>query len=447
MDIVERIQNEYPLNYFVMDNGPAASVELRFSEDVPIQLQTRLTEVLHDRFALTIAEGADLCLTVQREQTPNKKTACYRLLQDEQILFRFPEALPLTYRDHVEAMAWVIYALCTDATEVWLEKLRGGVISCRILCAQQQKIAADYRTFAQNQYNGGRYTDKHYSQQCQALVKHCQKFVNEAPLPSGLPICKEGFALLKKSVLGIRTGKTLPAETLFQKLFGDVDFAQILELYCQHIKTTETYRLRLEQAKKLLTEAVRKVPIAAANAYLSGLSHYISNLTAQVPGTIQCDPICIARDSKALRNALAPFDEAWRTYAKHRIFKEFLHLVQRSVDAQMDEELKKANHVIQDARIALNQFSVLNNGNGDRLNWQYLSQPETANVYTPETEWDSESFSALQRMLSDNEVWLCSQKLLEVMQRSNQFAQGMDRTYGAQLSNDQYIWAFWRTNP
>lgn len=446
MNIVERIQKEYLPNWFVMDDSLSRALCLEFASDIPQELQSRLEEMLLDRFALRLSPAAELHLLLQTDERADR----YQLVQDGQVRFCFyKEAAPIpdaSYCDCAEAIAWVIYLLSTASSKELLDALRGGCIACRILCARQQTIAAEYRAFTQNQYGIGRYTDEHYKQQCQKVAGFCRRFVNEMPLPSGQPIRAEGFDELKKSFLGIRTGETLPSRDVYQRLFGDSDFSQIMNFYCEHIRTTEPYRIALEKARKVLAEDVRRVPIAAANSYLSGLHHYISNIVVEEPDeNIQCDSISLTRNSNYLRSALKPFDQAWQAYAKSRIIKEFLLQVQESVDSQMDDELKLASRVVQDARISLKRFSVLDTGKRNDLTWQYLAQPEEADIYVPDTEWNCESFSALQRAITTNDVWLCSQKLLEAMRQRNNFAQGMDRTYGVPLSNDQYVWVFWRT--
>lgn len=447
MNIVERIQKEYPANWFVMDDRLSRTLTLEFATDIPQELQNRLEETLVDRFGLRLSSAADLFLRLQTDES----TGHYQLVKDDRVCFSFyKEAAPIAgtnYCDCTEAIAWVVYLLSTAPSNNLLATLRGGCIACRVLCARQQTIAAEYRAFTQNQYSNSQYTDKHYEELCKKLAKYYRKFIDEVPRPSGQPIRSEAFDALKKRFLGFHTGETLSSGEAYKRLFGDSDFSQIIDIYCEHVPQTDVYRVAVEKAVTMLADAVRGVPIAAANSYLSGLHHYISRMTAEEPdeNNIQCDAISLTRDCQYLRNALAPFDNAWEIYAKRRVVKDFLLRVQELVDAQMDEELKTASRVVQDARISLNTFSVLETGKRKGLTWQHLAEPETADIYVPDTEWTCDSFGALQRVITTNDAWLCSQKLLAAMQQGNNFAQGMDRTYGVPLSNDQYVWVFWRT--
>ena len=85
MNIVERIQKEYLPNWFVMDDSLSRALCLEFASDIPQELQSRLEEMLLDRFALRLSPAAELHLLLQTDERADR----YQLVQDGQVRFCF----------------------------------------------------------------------------------------------------------------------------------------------------------------------------------------------------------------------------------------------------------------------------------------------------------------------------------------------------------------------
>lgn len=440
MNVIQRICDKYPIEYNLMPDLRTRSVTLRFSRDIPMELQDKIADGLELLGVLVEDRGMAVSLSAVQDREDTYSLSA----SGKEFYFSTFTGIPFYGYDISEAIIWTIYILASN--KPWLDPYQGKSISCRCFSARQQAAAMQISSSVLRQYQGD-FSEDQLLEVFRDLRLRVRPFAMQAPRFSAQPI--------EESVFDKCKGRTIEASLseIAQRLFGPLDFNQELEAYSKMIRDSKAYRNTLEEAVQKLVETAYQMPIMAVSHLFTEMGTLIDEIepiNATIYRQLLQETVRFSLNAASLKQCFEEIDKAYLKGLLAELEIAFLREVCDKAHTAIYREFSDAKRGIIKLRNALGRFCFVSpdtfemGADAGMLSWKQLANLADRDVYSKNISWTPDSLDSLQSVLMGTyspHLWLCSQKLRNQAEAAS--IADVLITQAVPVMDDRLVWAIW----